>query len=63
MKKSEDKVLVAERNKNIQQLFRTEMGLIIDQPKQCGSGNSNNGNAAHRCFREPTKSSSITGID
>jgi hypothetical protein len=46
----------------IQNRFRKQTGLIIDVPKQ-GSGNSNDGNTARRCFADPELTASVTGID
>jgi hypothetical protein len=39
------------------------MGLLVDVPKQGGSGNTNDGNIPRCFFRDPTQSASITGID
>lgn len=46
----------------LQHRFRTEMGLILDQPKTCGFGTSNDGNTARRFFSNPEKSAEITGL-
>lgn len=48
--------------KLIQDRFKIEMGLKVDQPKQ-GSGTSNDGNTARRFFDNPNLSSNITGVD
>lgn len=53
---------VEERKLNIQKLFKSELGLIVDVPKP-GFGSSNDGNTARRFFRNAEKSSHITGLD
>lgn len=39
------------------------MSLLVDIPKQGGSGTTNDGNTARRFFEDPKTSSEITGID
>ena len=56
------KEIVAERKLQIQARFKNETGLLIDMPKQ-NSGNTNDGNTARRFFKDPEKTSDITGID
>ena len=56
------KELVDEQKTYIQNLYKTEMNLIVDQPKQV-SGNSNDGNLARAFFNNEIKASEITGID
>lgn len=46
----------------VQDRFRSELGLIIDKPRQ-GSGNSNDGNTARRFFANPACTARITGVD
>lgn len=58
----EEKTFVATKKATVQQRFRSEMGLLIDVPKQT-AGNTNDGNTARRFFRNPLKSAEITGID
>lgn len=58
----ENKQMLKVRKQEIQKQFKLQMGLIIDQPKQGGAGNSNDGNTARRFFANPEMSSSITGI-
>jgi hypothetical protein len=53
---------VKNRSKNIQQLFKIKMGLIVDKPKP-GYGNSNDGNTARKFFLNPELSAEITGLD
>ena len=48
--------------KKIQNAFRVEMGLLVDQPKQ-GYGSTNDGNTARRFFQNSTLSALITGVD
>lgn len=57
-----EKSLVATKKKNIQEKFRSEMGLLIDMPKQ-SAGNTNDGNTARRFFRNTEKAAEITGIN
>lgn len=59
---AEEKKLVADTKKNIQQKFRTELGLIVDVPKQ-GFGTTNDGNTARRFFADPEISARITGVN
>lgn len=47
--------------KRIQQEFKQQLGLNIDQVKQ-GTGSSNNGNVARRFFSNPQLASQITGV-
>lgn len=56
-----DKEKVDVRQKNIQEKFRRQMGLLVDVPKP-GSGTSNDGNTARRFFKTPELASEITGI-
>lgn len=57
-----DKEKVEQRKSDIQQKFRSQMGLLVDVVKQ-GFGTTNDGNTARRFFQDPALSSSITGID
>lgn len=57
-----EKEKLQERKKNIISKFRSQMGLIVDQPKH-GGGNSNDGNTARRFFESPKLASEVTGID
>lgn len=50
------------KKQSVQERFRTELGLIIDKPRQV-SGNSNDGNTARRFFANSACTSAITGID
>lgn len=61
-RRPEEKNIIAEKKKLIQEKFKTELGLLIDQPKQ-SFGNSNDGNTARRFFENAHISSSITDID
>ena len=58
----EDRSVMAERKKKIQELFRSQLGLKVDQPKP-GYGTSNDGNTARRAFNDETKFSKICGLD
>lgn len=62
VRNQDDKSLVAKNKKRIQQEFKLELGLIIDQPKP-GYGSSNDGNTARRFFENAEITSKITHID
>ena len=57
-----DVQLVKERKKNIQQKFKDEMGLLVDQPRPGGVGTSNTANTSRIFFSNPTKSAEITDL-
>lgn len=61
LRSDEDKTIVKERKKTIQEKFRSELGLIVDVPKT-GFGNSNDGNTSRRFFSNPELAAEITGI-
>ena len=42
-----------QRKAEVQEAFRTRMGLRVDEPRAGGSSNSNDGNAARRASRSP----------
>ena len=44
-------------------MFKTKLGLLVDFPKACGSGTSNDGNTSRRAFAKSELFSSITGVD
>ena len=58
----EEKEIVENEKKNIQEKFRTMMGLIVDKPKP-GYGSSNDGNTARKFFHNFEESAEITGIN
>ncbi|KAF0307092.1 hypothetical protein FJT64_021505 [Amphibalanus amphitrite] len=51
------------RRKEVQEAFRSRMGLRVDEPRAGGSGNSNDGNTARRAFRSPADFAACTGVD
>ena len=51
------------KKQEIQQQFRNEMGLLVDQVKPGGSGTTNDGNTARRFFQNYEDSARITGIN
>ncbi|XP_032587195.2 uncharacterized protein LOC116804340 [Drosophila mojavensis] len=61
--KEADKNQVAARKQQIQEKLWLEMGLIVDKPKQNGSGSSNDGNTARRAFSDPRKFSDILNLN
>ena len=58
----DDKIIVAETKKNIQNKFKEKMGLLVDIPT-AGFGNTNDGNTSGRFFSDPQTSSCITGVN
>ncbi|KAF0295491.1 hypothetical protein FJT64_006415 [Amphibalanus amphitrite] len=52
-----------QRRKEVQEAFRSRMGLRVDEPRAGGSGNSNDGNTARRAFRSPADFAACTGVD
>lgn len=58
----ENKNIVAEKKKIVQDKFRRELGLLVDMPRQ-HTGNTNDGNTARKFFRNAEKSAEITGIN
>jgi len=56
------KLLVAERKKEIQNRLWNEMGLKVDRVVQ-GMGTSNTGNDARRFFKDPEMVLGITGVN
>lgn len=57
-----DKQLVNDTKKRIQQKLKEEMSLLVDIPK-AGYGNTNDGNTSRRFFSDPEAASRITGVD
>lgn len=62
IRSKEEKSAVETRKREIQQSFRTRMGILVDIPRQ-GFGNTNDGNTSRRFFLDPELSSDITGLD
>lgn len=62
MRSNEDKKIYADRKKDIQMKFKSEMGLNVDIPKP-GAGNTNDGNTARKFFYNAENSAAVTGID
>ena len=59
----DDKLSVLRRKNEIKQSFRDELHLVVDTPKQGGSGNTNSGPTAKRAFQNAEQFSEITGVD
>lgn len=59
---AENKTKVAEKKKYLQEKFRSELGLLVDMPKQ-QTGNTNDGNTARKFFQNAEKSAEITGVN
>jgi len=60
-KSEEEKNQVKAKKLEIQRKLRTKFGIIVDCPKQGGSGNSNSGNTARVFFREKEEVSKLLG--
>ena len=56
-----EKENVKNRKSQIQIRFKSQLNLIVDQPK-VGHGNSNDGNTTRKAFRHHSKFSEITGV-
>ena len=57
------KAVVEATKRDIQGKFRQSLGLIVDEPRAGGSGNTDDGNTARRAFQAPEKFSECTGVD
>lgn len=62
VKSTEHKKLFEERKKQIQNEFRSKVGLVVDKVKQ-GLGTSNDGNTARKFFAIPEQSAEICKLD
>jgi hypothetical protein len=62
LRSEDEKAIVKKRKLEIQEEFRTKMGLLVDVPKH-GCGNTNDGNTSRRFFADPELAGTITGID
>lgn len=60
--RTQDNLAVDSRKKMIQQRFREELGLIVDNPKQ-GYGSSNDGNTSRNFFENWAISARITEVN
>lgn len=58
----EEKIIIEQRKKEIQERFRNETGLLVDMPK-ANFGNTNDGNTSRRFFENTKLASEITGIN
>lgn len=50
---SEEKVKMAEREKKVMAEFRSKLGLIVDQRRDGGAGNTTTGNVARAALNSP----------
>jgi hypothetical protein len=62
LRSEDEKAIVKQRKLEIQEEFRTKMGLLVDIPKP-GCGNTNDGNKSRRFFADPALAGAITDID
>lgn len=60
--KGDNKAIMQNRKKNIQDAFKSQTGLLIDVVKQ-GHGTTNDGNTARRFFEDIEITASITGVN
>jgi len=61
--RAENKQACLEKKLEIQKKFRSQLGILVDFPKDSGSGTSNDGNTARRAFKEYKVFARITGVD
>jgi hypothetical protein len=59
----EDQRKLQNKKQAIQDLFKNEMGLLVDKAKPDGRGTSNDGNTATRFFKNYRESVRITGVN
>jgi hypothetical protein len=62
LRSKDEKAIVKQRKLEMQEEFRTKMGLLVDIPKP-GCGNTNYGNTSQRFFAHPELAGAITGIE
>jgi hypothetical protein len=62
LRSEDEKAIVKQRKLEIQEEFRTEMGLLVDVSKP-GCDNTNDGTTSRRFFADPQLAGAITGID
>ncbi|CAH0547269.1 unnamed protein product [Brassicogethes aeneus] len=60
--RGENRTKMETRKKLIQDKFKTELGILVDQPKP-GYGSTNTGNTARAFFLNEKKAAEITGVD
>lgn len=61
-KNKEEAEIVKQRKLEIQNEFKTKLGLLVDIPK-AGFGSTNDGNTSRRFFADPELAAQITGVD
>jgi hypothetical protein len=59
----EDQRKVQNKKETIQDLFKKEMGLLVDKVKPGGGGTPSDGNTARRFFKNYRESARINGIN
>ena len=62
LRSEDENAIVKQRKLEIQEEFRTKMGLLVDVPKP-GCDNTNDGNRSRRFFADLELAGAITGID
>ncbi|KAI8125494.1 hypothetical protein CVS40_4198 [Lucilia cuprina] len=63
IRNAQDKSLMQQRKRKIQEQFWNKMGLHVHKPKSNGSGTTNDGNTARKAFLNPELFASITNVD
>jgi len=61
--RAENKQACLEKKLDIQKKFRSQLGILVDFPKDSGSGTSNDRNTARRASKEYKVFARITGVD
>ena len=57
-----DESVIKTRKAEIQKQLKQRLGLVVDMPKTGGSGNTNDGNTARRCFQNSAVFAEVTGV-
>ena len=63
MKTAAAKETVKAKKKDVQRIFRKQLGLVVDKLRAGSKGASNDGNTARRLFCYPVTFGAITGVD
>jgi hypothetical protein len=61
-KTEEEKNTIKQRKRKVKADFREKLGLIVDQRRDGGAGNTSDGNVVRKAFSNPSITASILGI-
>lgn len=61
--RKDDQLIMMKKKTEIQKAMKVQLGLHIDEPRQVGSGTSNDGNTARRFFQNYKKVAAIMGLN